>query len=127
MTKWLSGLILLLSMTVSVVVKADVSVGFHFYGALDCPPCMQFKREHLPDVQQQGREAGFSVSVNVIARTADVPAVGSFGESDALLRQAALQLPVTYPPIFFVTRNDQIAGAYLGDWQSALALSLGLM
>jgi len=109
-----------------VTAKEGQAIGFHFYGALDCPPCMKFKRYHLLDVREKAKHAGFSVSENIIEKTINVPSIGSYGDSDALLREAGKQLSVVYPPIFFVTRGDVVVSAYSGDWKAALNQSITL-
>lgn len=96
---------------------ADVT--FHFYGAEDCPPCMAFKRNHLPDVTAVAEELGFTVAVNVIERTRDVATVGSFGETDPVLRKAAPQLRRVYPPVFFVTEGSVLLSVHGDDWRGA--------
>jgi len=102
-------------------------VGFHFYGANDCPPCMKFKKNYLQKVMLEGKEYGFSVSENIIDETSDVDSVGVYGVNDALLRKAGEQLPFVYPPIFFVTdKKNNVVSAYLGDWESALEDSINL-
>lgn len=103
---------------------AENSVVFHFYGAKDCPPCMAFKRSGLPEVETAAQEAGFTVAVNVIDKTRDVPNLGSFGDTDPILREAAEQMDVVYPPIFFVTRNSAIISIHDDDWEEALATAL---
>lgn len=95
-------------------------VTFHFYGAEDCPPCMAFKRNHLEDVRAEGAELGFAVEDNVIAKTRDVPNPGVYGERDAILRLAAPQLEVVYPPIFFISKGGEIVSVHAHDWRTAL-------
>ena len=94
-------------------------ITFHFYGAENCAPCMAFKRYHLAHVTAVAEEMGFAVAVNVIKRTQDVATVGSFGDSDLILRQAAPQLPRVYPPIFFVTEGSELLSAHGSDWRGA--------
>ncbi|WP_299043255.1 hypothetical protein [uncultured Tateyamaria sp.] len=96
-------------------------IAFHFYGAQNCPPCIAFKRAGLPIVQAAGDASGFSVIENMIARTQDIGDVGIYGPADPLLRQAGGQLNRIYPPLFIVTRGDDILSAREGDWRSALA------
>ncbi|NVO57036.1 hypothetical protein HW561_14670 [Rhodobacteraceae bacterium B1Z28] len=98
----------------------DDQITFHFYGALDCPPCMAFKRNHLADVQAEGRSLGFAVEENIIAKTRDVPNPGVYGDRDPFLRVAAPQLDFVYPPIFFVSKGGQIKSVHGHDWQAAL-------
>ena len=98
---------------------AASDITFHFYGAENCPPCMAFKRNHLPNVTAVAEEMGFSVASNVIARTRDVATVGSFGEADPILREAAPQLRRVYPPIFFVTQGDDVLSVHGADWRAA--------
>lgn len=95
-------------------------VAFHFYGAYDCPPCMAFKNRHLDGVEAAAKTHGFSVQVNVINTTRDVPKPGSFGDADGVLRAAKPELGRIYPPIFIVTRGDQIVMAKRSDWRAAL-------
>lgn len=94
---------------------------FHFYGAGDCPPCMVFKKRHLAEVQAAGAAQGFAVEVNVIPKTRDVPTLGVYGDRDAVLRKAARQLDVVYPPIFFVSKGEEIVSVHGHDWSAALA------
>ncbi|UWQ93861.1 hypothetical protein K3727_22675 (plasmid) [Rhodobacteraceae bacterium M382] len=115
-----------LTMNTSAVFAANSPVTFHFYGAQDCPPCMAFKRDHLADVQAEGRALGFAVEDNVIARTRDVPDVGVYGERDPILRIAAQQLELTYPPIFFVSRDGQVMSVHGPRWQDALKAAQSL-
>ena len=98
----------------------DPNVVFHFYGAEDCPPCMAFKRNNLPDVRAEGEAHGFAVEDNIIAKTRDVPNPGAFGDRDAILRSAAPQLALVYPPIFFVSQGGEIVSVHAHDWQAAL-------
>lgn len=98
----------------------DPNVIFHFYGAEDCPPCMAFKRNNLPDVRAEGEAHGFAVEDNIIAKTRDVPNAGAYGDRDAILRLAAPQLPLVYPPIFFVSQREEIVSVHAHDWQAAL-------
>ena len=98
---------------------AAKDITFHFYGAENCPPCMAFKRNHLPDVTAVAEEMGFTVAANVIARTRDVATVGSFGKADPILRQAAPQLRRVYPPIFFVTQGAEVLSVHGADWRGA--------
>lgn len=95
-------------------------ITFHFYGALDCPPCMAFKRNHLADVQVEGQSLGFAVEENIIAKTRDVPNLGVYGDRDPILRLAAPQLEFVYPPIFFVSQGGQIKSVRGHDWRAAL-------
>ena len=97
------------------------NVTFYFYGAVDCAPCMAFKKTHLPDVLAEAEQSGFGVSVNIIDRTADIKTEGVYGDNDAILRRAATKLPVVYPPIFFVAQGSEILTAYRSDWKAALA------
>ncbi len=99
---------------------ANTDVTFHFYGAKDCPPCMAFKRNHLEDVRADGRALGYSVEDNVIDYTRDVPNAGVYGERDPILRVAAQQLEITYPPIFFVSKAGQVVSVHGPRWQDAL-------
>ncbi len=98
---------------------AASDITFHFYGAENCAPCMAFKRNHLPDVTAVAEEMGFSVASNVIARTRDVATVGSFGDADPILREAAPQLRRVYPPIFFVTQGSEVLSVHGADWRGA--------
>lgn len=125
MRKGFSALAMMVAFCLSIVTStagfaADRSVTFHFYGAEDCPPCMAFKHSHLADVQAAGEAHGFGVVDNVIEKTADVPNVGSFGETDEVLRAAADQLSLVYPPIFFVTKDGAVLSVHDHDWQAAL-------
>lgn len=95
-------------------------VTFHFYGAENCPPCLAFKRNHLEDVRAAGRAAGFDVTENMVASIRDVPVEGSYGDTDALLREAATELVRTYPPIFFVTDGTDVVSVHGGNWRGAL-------
>ncbi len=97
------------------------NVTFHFYGAVDCGPCMAFKKTHLPHVKEEAERTGFAVSVNIIERSRDIERAGIYGDSDGILRLAAKQLDFVYPPIFFVSRNGVILAAYRSDWKAALA------
>ncbi len=99
---------------------ADDQITFHFYGALDCPPCMAFKRNHLADVQAEGASLGFVVEENIIDKTRDVPNTGVYGDRDPILRLAAPQLEYVYPPIFFVSRSGEIVSVHGHEWQAAL-------
>lgn len=101
--------------------RASDQVTFHFYGAEDCPPCMAFKRNNLADVQALGKTHGFNVEDNVITRTRDVPKAGVYGDRDPILRLAAPQLELVYPPIFFVSQGGQIASVHGPDWSAALS------
>lgn len=103
---------------------AQDGVTFHFYGALDCPPCMAFKRNHLADVRTKGAEKGFAVEENIIPKTADVPTTGVYGARDPILRVAAQELTLAYPPIFFVSRNGQVTSVHAHDWQAALEAAI---
>lgn len=100
--------------------RASDPITFHFYGAEDCPPCMAFKRNNLADVRALGKEHGFNVEDNVIARTRDVPNVGVYGDRDPILRLAAPQLALVYPPIFFVSQGGEISSVHGHDWSAAL-------
>ena len=100
--------------------QTEPSVIFHFYGAENCPPCIAFKRDGLPIVQATGRDVGFDVRENLIARTEDIGQVGVYGPADALLREAGEILGRVYPPIFFITRGDEILSVHGPDWRSAL-------
>lgn len=95
-------------------------ITFHFYGARNCPPCIAFKRDGLPVVQAAGQQAGFDVIENLIDRTEDIDQLGIYGESDALLREAGLQMNRIYPPIFFVTQGDRIVSVHGPRWEDAL-------
>ncbi len=107
--------------TMLFALPAAAETEFHFYGAEDCPPCMAFKRNHLPSVQAAGETFGFGVAENVISRTADVPKVGIFGEADPLFRDAlAVGDLVPYPPIFFVTKDDSVLSVHGADWRDAM-------
>lgn len=100
---------------------AAAETEFHFYGAEDCPPCMAFKHNHLPGVQATGETSGFAVAENVIARTADVPRVGIYGEADPLLRDALAVGDLTpYPPIFFLTKDDRVLSVHGANWREAM-------
>lgn len=99
---------------------ASDPITFHFYGAEDCPPCMAFKRKNLADVQTLGKQHGFNVEENVITRTRDVPNVGVYGDRDPILRLAAPQLELVYPPIFFVSQGGEILSVHGHDWSAAL-------
>lgn len=100
--------------------RASDPITFHFYGAEDCPPCMAFKRNNLADVQALGKQHGFNVEENVIPRTRDVPNVGVYGDRDPILRLAAPQLELVYPPIFFVSQGGEILSVHGHDWSAAL-------
>ena len=100
---------------------SDNKVTFHFYGALDCPPCMAFKRNHLANVQAEGQALGFLVEENIIPKTRNVSNVGVYGERDAMLRLAAPQLDLVYPPIFFVSQGGKIQSVHGPNWQDALS------
>jgi hypothetical protein len=119
---------LALTVAVAVLFVSSVSakgdIGFHFYGALDCPPCMAFKRNHLEDVRKQGQQMGFAVHENIIPKTSDVPKMGSYGPTDDLLRKAGKQLDYVYPPIFFVTEDGKIVSVFAGDWKGALEIAV---
>lgn len=95
-------------------------VTFHFYGADDCPPCVAFKRDGLPVVEQSASAAGYLVSANMIAKTRDVPTIGAYGATDPVLRLAAERLDRVYPPIFFVTRGGRIHSVHGHDWRAAM-------
>lgn len=99
---------------------ASGHVTFHFYGAEDCPPCMAFKRNNLADVQADGERLGFAVEDNIIAKTRHVPEMGVYGDRDPILRLAAPQLEIVYPPIFFVSQDGQIKSVHGPDWHKAL-------
>lgn len=103
---------------------AGEAVTFHFYGAEDCPPCMAFKRDGLPKVQDAAKAQSFDVAVNIIKRTRDVPALGSYGATDPLLRRAVETLSRTYPPIFFVTEGGEVLSVWEGKWEEALAFAV---
>lgn len=101
---------------------AEVSqITFHFYGAEDCPPCMAFKRKGLPVVEQSARASGYMIAANIISRTVNVPKPGAFGATDPILRLAAEQMSVVYPPIFFVTRGSEVDSIHGHDWRAAMA------
>eukprot|EP00494_Astrolonche_serrata_P001778 UN01784 len=70
----------------------DSRIGFHFYGANDCPPCMAFKRNYLSVVKASAQEHGYSVKVNTIGKIQHVAQKGSYGSADALLRKAEPKL-----------------------------------
>ena len=107
--------------TMLFAMPAAAETEFHFYGAEDCPPCMAFKRNHLPTVQATGETSGFIVAENVISRTADVPEVGIYGEADSLLRDAlAVGDLIPYPPIFFVTKDDRVLSVHGANWREAM-------
>ncbi|WP_299988880.1 hypothetical protein [uncultured Ruegeria sp.] len=101
-------------------VNAGQDVKFHFYGAEDCPPCMAFKRNHLSDVKAKGQALGFAVEDNIIAKTRDVPNPGVYGDRDPILRLAAPQLELVYPPIFFVSQGGEIVSVHAHIWRAAL-------
>ena len=103
------------------LVTAKEAPVFHFYGAYDCPPCMAFKRDGLPIVEKEAKSHGYKVAVNLTKKTQDVPTVGIYGKSDALLREAAKQMGRAYPPIFFLTIGDNIHRVYGPNWQKAFA------
>ncbi|MES0884432.1 hypothetical protein [Roseibium sp. SCP14] len=121
LTRLLVASVLFLGIQTGLAVANDQEITFHFYGAEDCPPCMAFKRSGLPVVQKSAQENGYLVSVNIIEKTRDVPKPGSYGKADDLLRKAASELKRVYPPIFFVTKGDEVVVVYEGDWESALA------
>lgn len=102
------------------VMAADTGVTFHFYGALDCPPCMAFKRNHLDNVRAEGQAVGFVVEDNITDRTRDVPNAGIYGDRDPILRLAAKELDLVYPPIFFVSLNGEVISVHAHDWRVAL-------
>lgn len=117
---FLTMILATMTMGTSAAIAANPPVTFHFYGAQDCPPCMAFKRDHLANVQAQGQAMGFHVEDNVIARTRDVPKVGVYGDRDPILRVAAQQLELAYPPIFFVSRAGVVVSVHGPNWQDAL-------
>ena len=82
---------------------------------------MAFKKSHLATVQADAEKHGFQVRVNMVSRTADVPVHGAYGDADQLLREAANQLEIVYPPIFFLSRGDNIVSVHAYNWPSALA------
>lgn len=98
----------------------DAPVAFHFYGADDCAPCVAFKRDGLPVVQASASKTGYAVAANMIRRTRDVSNPGAYGDGDPLLRRAGDKLEWLYPPIFIVTRGDEILSAKRGDWRAAM-------
>lgn len=100
----------------------DHPLTFHFYGALDCPPCMAFKRNHLQNVMKTGQIHGFNVAENIISKTKDVAKQGSYGDRDAILRRAAAELPVAYPPLFFISRKKEIISPAISDWRKTLKI-----
>lgn len=110
-------LVMLLS---SAFAADDQTITFHFYGADDCPPCVAFKRDHLATVQTEAQKLGFEVRANMISHTVDVPKLGVYGNADPLLREAAKQLNIVYPPIFFVSRRDSIVSVHSHNWSEAL-------
>jgi thiol-disulfide isomerase/thioredoxin len=105
---------------------AGDQVTFHFYGADNCPPCLAFKRNHLANVQAQGATHGFAVEVNMTARIRDVPKVGTYGDRDPILRVAAEELRIVYPPIFFVSRGGEVVSVHAHDWAAALQAAVEL-
>lgn len=106
-------------------VPAQAETVFHFYGALDCPPCMAFKRDHLADVQAAGEAEGFAVAENLIDRTTDVPDHGIYGATDPLLRAALTLADLTpYPPVFFVTVDGAVTSVHGHDWAAARAAAV---
>ncbi|MGI9408610.1 MAG: hypothetical protein ACR2OV_00955 [Hyphomicrobiaceae bacterium] len=46
--------------------------------------------------------------------------MGVYGKTDPILRAAAKHLTIVYPPIFFVSRNDEILSVHGHDWRAAL-------
>ena len=114
---------LTLSTVTMATAEQTADVTFHFYGAENCPPCMAFKRDGLPVVKASGEALDYGVAENLIARTRDIGEVGIYGETDALLREAGEQLPRVYPPIFFVTRGDEILSVNGADWRKAMAFA----
>lgn len=111
----------LLASTLFAAVPAAANVvTFHFYGAEDCPPCMAFKRDGLPIVQQSAANGGYAVRDNVIRRTREIQTIGVFGGADPVLRRAAERLDIVYPPIFFVTRGETILSVHGHDWRAAM-------
>ena len=99
---------------------SDSRIGFHFYGANDCPPCMAFKRNYLSVVKASAREHGYSVKVNIIGKIQHVAQKGSYGKADPLLRKAESSLSFVYPPIFIVTVNDDVVIAKNGSWRQVM-------
>jgi hypothetical protein len=82
---------------------------------------MDFKDNHLAGVQAAGAAQGFVVEVNVIPKTRDVPKSGAYGDRDPVLRKAAQQLELVYPPIFFVSKGEEIVSVHGHDWGAAVA------
>ena len=111
---------LLIGVLQTTAPAAPDGVTFYFYGAEDCPPCMAFKRDGLPVVEEAAAEAGFAVSANVIRNTRDIESIGVFGATDPILRKAGRRLDRVYPPIFFVTRGDTVLSVHGHDWRAAL-------
>ena len=105
------------------VMAAKSNITFHFYGAQDCGPCLDFKRTHLEKVRKQGAELGFAVKDNMVRYTTDVARNGAYGDSDALLRKATQKRGHAYPPIFFVTKGNEVIATYEGNWKKALSLA----
>ena len=113
------GVLVCAASTTAFAISTNVT--FHFYGAVDCGPCMAFKKSHLPHVKEEAARRGFDVAVNIIERSRDIERTGVYGDSDEILRLAAKQLEFVYPPIFFVSRNGVVLAAYRSDWKAALA------
>lgn len=101
-------------------------VTFYFYGADNCPPCLAFKRNHLANVQAQGATHGFTVEVNMTSKIRDVPKVGTYGDRDPILRVAAEDLRIVYPPIFFVSQGGEVVSVHAHDWAAALKAAVEL-
>lgn len=99
---------------------SDSKIGFHFYGANDCPPCMAFKRNYLSLVKASAQEHGYSLKVNIIGKIQDVSEKGSYGSADPLLRKAEPSLSFVYPPIFIVTVNGDVVMAKTGNWRKVM-------
>ncbi|WP_343565294.1 hypothetical protein [Kiloniella sp. b19] len=101
-------------------------MAFHYYGAIDCPPCVAFKKEGLPVVSRAGLKNGFEVRVHQLAKTVDVFRVGSFGSADPLLREAALELDSLYPPVFVITLDGALYSSHGFEWEEALEAARSL-
>ncbi len=77
-------------------------------------------------VKKEAEIHSFNVKVNIIEKTSDVSKKGSYSENDQLLREAGKKLRFTYPPVFFVTLDENVEETYLGNRRSALSKAIEL-
>lgn len=99
------------------------AVGFHYFGALDCPICASFRADGLAELQSRADAGGVTFVMRETASLRDLHRSGVFEDLNPLWLKTVRRSGYGVPA-FALTDQGRFIDSRSGDWKDLMVLAL---